>query len=116
MVDVILSGGGINWCWYHWGQLDLEARTFTETRADRFHRVDERQGADSHPKAEAGFDVYHAPDDSADQIATWGADWIAQWQANWAHNLTQWKLPADTKSVVVIRSGAHEGAYVWVRK
>lgn len=49
--DFVLSGGGINWCWYtgyDW-QADGTAR---EVWSDRFHRFNPDQGADDHPDAD----------------------------------------------------------------
>lgn len=97
--DVIVSGGGINWCWYHWLTLDDKTMTAVETRADRFHRFNEWQGADNHPTPTVfDFDVYHAPDMSPRHIAIWGAARVQSWAESWAHNLKQWGLPPDTRA------------------
>lgn len=55
MVELIVSGGGINWCWYTW--FDVESIDGRETigrivRSDRFHRFEERQGANDHPQTD----------------------------------------------------------------
>lgn len=103
MRELIASGGGINWCWYHWLTVDDEARTVVQTRADRFHRFNYEQGADNHPVATAkSFDVYNAPADTPERRATWGDARVDQWQADWVANLARWGLPPDTRSVAMV--------------
>lgn len=99
-MDIIASGGGMNWCWYHWFTIDDAARTAHQTRADRFHRWDERQGAKDHPATEYWFDVFRAPKDDAEYIATWGADRVAQWRKDWLVQCERNGLPPDTKAML----------------
>jgi len=104
MRNVIAYGDGINWCWYHWLTVDDEAQTAVETRAERFHRFDEEQGANDHPACNVRqFKVYRAP-----SITTsWSAETAAKWIANWERNLAAWGLPADTRVVAVLDGKAY---------
>lgn len=109
MRNVIASGtSGINWCWYHWLTVDDEARTVVETQAERFHRFDEKQGANDHPACDVGrFDVYLVPDNSPERIAVWGAETVARQTDDWERNLAKWGLPADTRAVAVLDGKAY---------
>lgn len=42
METIIAASGGINWCWYHWFEID--GKTVRETRANRWHRFENRGG------------------------------------------------------------------------
>lgn len=108
MRNEIASGGGINWCWYHWLTIDDETRTVVETRADRFHNFNEWQGADDHPTPTVKeYRVYNRPFASPSYIKTWGAEHFTNREAKWSKDLAEWKLPADTKSVAVIDGHAY---------
>ena len=45
---MILSGGGINWCWYL--EMEIDGKFANVKREWRLHNFDEMQGSRDHPK------------------------------------------------------------------
>lgn len=54
MTQIIVDGGGINWCWYTAYELGevIDGKAIAKKLwSDRFHKFDDRQGAGKHPVA-----------------------------------------------------------------
>jgi len=99
---IIISGGGINWCWYHC-YTTHEDGMVTEQWSDRFHKFDDMQGAGQHPVAT--HNLLHSYMPAADwkrEEGRWPAEWLEREDRIFAEKCAAMQLD-PTKVQAVLR-------------